>query len=196
MSGRSEFQKELDSLIGLAPEEGEEEQQEVIPYDFEKEKVVYAPKESAVTDPKTGDTVEDYIHGRTIIYGLLERGTTALDGAMRVAAESEHPRAYEVASTIMKQVGALTKDLMEVHKLINEGGGNGSSGGSTGTPKPQIINNKQINVHFTQDVEETPLYKLLDELEDDGYDTGPSEAVHTIEGECTDAQEVPEEKHT
>lgn len=194
MSGRSEFQKELDNLIGVVPE-GDEEHHEVIPYDFEREKVVYDPKESAVTDQNGGDTVEDYKHSRSIIYGLLDRGTTALDGAMRVAAESEHPRAYEVASTIMKQVGALTKDLMEVHKLINEGVAKGNSGGSGGTPTQQVINNKQINVNFVQDVESTPLYKLLDELEDAGYDTGTGKALHTIEGECADAEEVPEEKH-
>lgn len=53
---------------------------------------------------------------RENIRTLIEKGNLAVDGILHVAKESEHPRAYEVAATLIKNLSDLNKDLMEIQK--------------------------------------------------------------------------------
>lgn len=68
------------------------------------------------TDGQDADKIDDYLFGRKILYGLINRGTVALEGAMIVARESEHPRAYEVSANIMKSISEMAKDLIKLHE--------------------------------------------------------------------------------
>lgn len=53
---------------------------------------------------------------RRNIRTLIEKGNLAVDGILNVAKESEQPRAYEVAATLIKNLSDLNKDLMEIQK--------------------------------------------------------------------------------
>jgi hypothetical protein len=57
----------------------------------------------------------DFNHARDNIKELIETGKQAVDGIMKVAIESDSPRAYEVASLLIKTISELNKDLMDVH---------------------------------------------------------------------------------
>ena len=46
----------------------------------------------------------DYEYSRETYYELLEKGKDALDTMVEVARESEHPRAYEVLSGMIKNL--------------------------------------------------------------------------------------------
>lgn len=69
------------------------------------------------------DVSDDYDKSRKTYYNLIDRGEQALEGMMDLAAESEHPRAYEVLSGMMKNMADITDKLMELQKrkddLIN-----------------------------------------------------------------------------
>lgn len=62
------------------------------------------------------DIADDYEKSRSTYYNLIDRGEQALEGMMDLAAESEHPRAYEVLSGMMKNMADITDKLMELQK--------------------------------------------------------------------------------
>jgi hypothetical protein len=55
---------------------------------------------------------KDYQYARENFYNVIETGTKALEDMLDVAKASEHPRAYEVVSTIMKTLVDANKDLV------------------------------------------------------------------------------------
>ena len=57
---------------------------------------------------------KDYEYARSNFYNVIESGTEALEQMLDVAKASEHPRAYEVVSTIMKTLVDANKDLVKM----------------------------------------------------------------------------------
>jgi terminase family protein len=66
------------------------------------------------------DIASDYDYSRANFYNLIEKGNTAIDGILELAAEGEHPRAYEVAATLIKTVSEVTKELLNLQKQMKE----------------------------------------------------------------------------
>ncbi len=62
------------------------------------------------------DRDKDYEYTRAELYSLIDQGQEAVRGALEVAQESGHPRAYEVATNAMKQVADMTDKLMDLQK--------------------------------------------------------------------------------
>lgn len=58
----------------------------------------------------------DYEYSRETYYDLLEKGREAMDDMMHVARESEHPRAYEVLSNMIKNLSDVNDKLMDLNK--------------------------------------------------------------------------------
>jgi hypothetical protein len=58
------------------------------------------------------DEENDYKYARDNFYNVIEKGTQALEDMLDVAKASEHPRAYEVVSTLMKTLVDANKDLV------------------------------------------------------------------------------------
>ena len=69
-----------------------------------------------VTSPDNDNTKNDYDYSRETYYELIERGKDALENMIDVARESEHPRAYEVLSTLIKNVSDVNDKLMDLNK--------------------------------------------------------------------------------
>jgi len=64
------------------------------------------------SDSKVENADKDYEYARENFYNVIEKGTHALEEMLEVAKASEHPRAYEVVSTIMKTLVDANKDLV------------------------------------------------------------------------------------
>ena len=79
-------------------------------------------KKDAVPIPKqdTNDVTKDYEYTRGNLYYLIEKGQEALNGIMELAAESDGPRAYEVAGQLLKSVGDNTDKLLDLQKKLKE----------------------------------------------------------------------------
>jgi len=58
----------------------------------------------------------DYDYSRETLYELIEKGKDALENMIEVARESEHPRAYEVLSGLIKNVSDTNDKLMDLNK--------------------------------------------------------------------------------
>jgi Terminase DNA packaging enzyme len=59
---------------------------------------------------------QDFDSARKNMKDLISSGFEALDGIMKVAEAGDSPRAYEVASILMKTVSEINTDLMNMHK--------------------------------------------------------------------------------
>ena len=80
----------------------------------------YEPKERKVIPrPQENDDIEnDYKYQRENFYNLVEKGTDAIEGILEIARESEHPRTYEVAGNLIKQVAEVTEKLGELQEKM------------------------------------------------------------------------------
>jgi predicted DNA-binding protein YlxM (UPF0122 family) len=58
----------------------------------------------------------DYNYSRQTYYDLIEKGKESLDLMVEVARESEHPRAFEVLSGMIKNVSEVNDNLMDLNK--------------------------------------------------------------------------------
>ena len=63
---------------------------------------------------------DDYDYARSRYYSLTEKGDEAIDLMLDLARESEHPRAFEVLSTMLKQNAEIADRLMELQKKKKE----------------------------------------------------------------------------
>ena len=69
------------------------------------------------------DIDADYKYQRENFYNLIERGSDAIEGILEIAKESDHPRTYEVAGNLIKQVAEVAEklgDLQEKMKRLKE----------------------------------------------------------------------------
>lgn len=71
-----------------------------------------------MTDNK--DIQDDYEFARAKYYNLAEKGDEAIELMMDLARESEHPRAFEVLSNMMKQNAEIADRLMDLQKKTKE----------------------------------------------------------------------------
>ena len=84
------------------------------------------PKEVVVSEPvpKPSDDLEDvdadYKYQRDNFYNLIEKGQDAIQGILNVAKESDHPRGYEVAGNLIKQVAEVTEKLGDLQEKMRK----------------------------------------------------------------------------
>ena len=69
---------------------------------------------------KEDDQEKDYEYTRGELYSLIDQGQEAVRGALEVAQESGHPRAYEVAVAATKHVADMTEKLQDLHKKMKD----------------------------------------------------------------------------
>ena len=66
------------------------------------------------------DIENDYKYQRENFYNLVERGSDAIEGILELAKEGEHPRAYEVAGNLIKQVAEVTEKLGDLQEKMRK----------------------------------------------------------------------------
>ena len=66
------------------------------------------------------DIVKDYEASRAQLHNLVMKGQEAVDGILDVARASDHPRAYEVAGQLIKNVGDVADKLIDLQLKIKE----------------------------------------------------------------------------
>ena len=88
-----------------------------------KSEIVSVEKETPIVKVESsndGDIRKDYEYTRANLYSLIEKGQEAINGIMELAAESDQPRAYEVAGQLIKSVGDVTDKLIDLQKKLKD----------------------------------------------------------------------------
>ncbi len=69
---------------------------------------------------ETEDVRQDYETTRAQLHNLVMKGQEAVDGILDVARASDHPRAYEVAGQLIKNVGDVADKLIDLQKKMKD----------------------------------------------------------------------------
>lgn len=100
-----------------------------------------------VLPASTGDKLQDdFDVARNNLHILLLDGQQALQSALDVAQQSEHPRAFEVVGNLIKQLADINQQLLDLHQQkqkLDE---------PKGDSKKQVTNNNAIFVGSTSDL--------------------------------------------
>lgn len=78
-------------------------------------------EENALIETNAPETPDEQIEGdfdlaRDAMINALETGQGALEQLAQLAQGSQHPRAFEVVSTLINTIGNMSKDLVNLHK--------------------------------------------------------------------------------
>ena len=98
----------LDDTFGIQPEQPEEV------------KPVKVEKNPLIISNKSEDSEKDYIHVRSELYNLVDKMQEALDGALEVAQESDHPRSFEVFFQGAKHTADVVDKLMDLQSKMKK----------------------------------------------------------------------------
>ena len=98
----NEFEKNMEDIFDI----------DIAPIEKTTEMITQANSEVSV------DANKDYEYTRGELYRLISQGQEAVQGALEVAQESGHPRAYEVAVNAMKQVSDMTDKLIDLQQKM------------------------------------------------------------------------------
>ena len=119
--------KELDNALGIL---SDVETIKNEPWNYEHKPAMKMPAQELVNTCQASPVVDIsqdidnyYEYQRQNFYNLVERGNDAITGILELAKESEHPRTYEVAGNLIKQVAEVTEklgDLQEKMKKLKE----------------------------------------------------------------------------
>ena len=118
--------KELDKTLGII---NDVETLQNEPWNYEDKTKEYTPRikspddykrNKVVSVDKSQDIESDYEYQRQNFYNLVEKGTDAIEGILELAKESEHPRTYEVAGNLIKQVSEVTEKLGDLHEKMRK----------------------------------------------------------------------------
>ena len=86
--------------------------------------VIDQPTDVVVRDKKEEiletDLMKDYEESRKQLKEIVSKGAGAIDDILAIARESEHPRAFEVAATMIKTVADANEKLLAMQKQMKE----------------------------------------------------------------------------
>jgi penicillin-binding protein-related factor A (putative recombinase) len=91
-------------------------------FDVASQELLKAKKTSRKLSKKVygNDAEEDYDYVRAMLKDATENLSRITQGAMDVAEQSDHPRAYEVASNAAKSLAETAEKVMDLHKKTKE----------------------------------------------------------------------------
>lgn len=101
--------KSISTALGMAPLIIDEQQKE------DQLPIEITPLETDLSK-EDREAEEDFYITRENTKELLEKGKEALDGILRIASASEHPRAFEVAANLLKTVQDMNAGLLKLHE--------------------------------------------------------------------------------
>ena len=66
------------------------------------------------------DLDEDYDEARQTLKGLVKKGNDAIDHLLSIATDTEHPRAFEVVATLIKNTAEANEKLLAMQKAVRD----------------------------------------------------------------------------
>jgi hypothetical protein len=107
----TKFEKNMSEIFEIEPTEEVQSTAVVV-----KEKKPIDKIEIKLED----DLEKDYDKVRQNYEEIINKGVDAIDSILEIARESEHPRAFEVAATMIKNVADANEKLIMLQKQMRE----------------------------------------------------------------------------
>ena len=100
----------ISSALGIRPLAETREDEEHLPVEVEETEI----NPPAVLTDTAQENLDDLEKVRSNIEDVMENGKDAMKEMLEIAKQSEHPRAFEVVSTLMKTVLDANKDYEDI----------------------------------------------------------------------------------
>jgi hypothetical protein len=111
---KTKFDKSIEEALNLPVEPDEI----LDPIDQGNNSMLSGATKSIVLEDET-EVNSDFQYARENLYKVSELGNKALESMIDIAQSSEHPRAFEVLATLMKQMTDAQKDLLTLREKQN-----------------------------------------------------------------------------
>jgi hypothetical protein len=108
----SKFEKSMSEIFDVDVKV-EQPAQEILP-------AVQEPTKFGTPARLEDDLDQDYEESRRTIKDLVNKGNQAIDHLLAIASESEHPRAFEVVATLIKNTADANEKLMTMQKAVRD----------------------------------------------------------------------------
>ena len=109
----------LENALNIEPNDVRKTTPEVVDADIVRREPVKVDL-SKFPDRKKMDQRKDYSEVRENLKDVIDNSKVAIDGILKVASESDSPRAYEVVSQLLKTATEANKELLDVHKQMKD----------------------------------------------------------------------------
>lgn len=110
-----------------------------------------------VADKTAKDIDDDYEFSRKTYRDLVTKSNEAIVTMLELASQSEHPRAFEVLSMMLKNTAEMTQKLMDLQKDKKEIKKEPNSG-----PKPPALTQNNLFVGTTADLQKQLIEQLTE----------------------------------
>jgi len=116
------FEKNMEQIFDVAPK---------------PETPVVVKKETPISSVSTIDSnleedlTDAYEQTKTNLQDLIDQGKDAMEEILQIAKAGQHPRAFEVYGTLLKNVVDANKELLAVQKQMREMNKQSQASGST-----------------------------------------------------------------
>ena len=92
---------------------------DITPAEAPAPKPIKKPKPIVLSN-KSEDREKDYTYARAQLYDIVEKMQESINEAMEVAAESQHPRAFEVVFNGAKNAADVVDKIADLHKKMDD----------------------------------------------------------------------------
>ena len=116
------FDKNMEKIFDVTPVEPKE--QPLVPTNTES-------KSALENLDLKQDLVDAYDQSKSNLQDLIDTGKDGLEEILQIAKAGQHPRAFEVFATLLKNVGELNDKLIDNQKKVREVEGKNREGGDT-----------------------------------------------------------------
>lgn len=144
--------------------------------------VPFVPKEIATSIPETenSDIRDDYITSRNITHTLIDMAGSALQGALDVAIETQHPKAYTVFNELATTMRGLSKDLLEMQKIYKEISAEKAAKAAAEKKAANVTNN---SLNITTNASLADVLKMIKEGGDPSTLMGGAQPAEVVDNE-------------
>jgi len=103
----SEFDKNMQKIFDIVPISTEQSTELVV-------------QKSEDSNNLNDDLKDAYQQSKDNIKEIIEQGREAMDEILAIAKEGQHPRAFEVYGTLLKNIVDANKELLNIQKQMRE----------------------------------------------------------------------------
>lgn len=121
---------------------------DVTPVETKKTDIIDMKPQTEKTDANnmTQDLTDAYQQSRENLQGMIDQGKEAMDEILEIAKQGQHPRAFEVYGTLLKNMVDANKELLNIQKQMREMDGSKKDQPATSIDKAIFIGStKELN---------------------------------------------------
>ena len=128
------FEKSMEEIFDLEPFNGNPN------IDQDKRVTVLPPEDKPPVEMELKQDLSDaYEQSKDNLQELIDNGKEAMEELLQIAKEGQHPRAYEVYGTLLKNMVDANKELLAIQKQMQDLTGQKQKAGDTKIDKAIFV---------------------------------------------------------